>query len=468
MAEYVTTYNPKCRVTFKSPVDGTDIIDSEIITDDLISISTNKAYGRPAGTWQLLLPYRQINHNGKWLRYHEIIKNGDAVTIEMYHNGTWYMVMMGVVDRTSSTRSGGAQPLRQVKISGQDAGKLLQSDIGWDINGTKVEIPKQGPVMMETITDNFIKRIALTRGTPNTLLEKIFEVFLDSNNHYLSTFFDFQGSDGKQWWLAKPEMLGITGTSIWEAMVQCSDMPWNMLHADTVGPRQFLVYLEQFPVDSNGHLNMGDDRKFLVEDEEIVQDDLGASDAERVNLVCYWPELAQMQTNGLLELALADKRLTEFSKESIGLHGYKPKIIKSTFTPVEIESPVEQWDQFTSNKDMDGETTIEAMIERKKYFWSWYRNNHELDSGPIVLHGRPDIRTGCCLFVKQDKVREFLVEQVSHQINFGQQTQFLTTLHVTRGQEYTGKLPLPKPQSPTKKPLDPPPMPNPAPVTTFV
>lgn len=103
MQTYNPTYNPNHRVIFKDLATGNVKYD---VSADIVSIATNKAYGRAAGTWQIFLTYQLID--GK--RYDELIQPDDLVTIELdAGDGSGLQpVMIGLVEprQHAGTRRG--------------------------------------------------------------------------------------------------------------------------------------------------------------------------------------------------------------------------------------------------------------------------------------------------------------------------------------------------------------------------
>jgi hypothetical protein len=132
--KYFQTYSPRVRVLVKDLETAQVLYD---ISDDLTSLSTNKAYGRCSGTWQLMLPYRKWQRFGdEYVGYMDVLQPNQMLTVEMdAGNGAgFFPVMCGMIDRVSAFRQGGDVPQRAVKVSGRDMGKLLEThDIAFDI-----------------------------------------------------------------------------------------------------------------------------------------------------------------------------------------------------------------------------------------------------------------------------------------------------------------------------------------------
>jgi len=431
------TYAPKHKVLIKDLVTGNTKFD---LSDDIVSISTNKAYGRAAGTWRVLLTYRLVKFDGKTGRYSDFIQCDDVITIELDAGGGSGLVpvMLGLVDRVAVTRQARSNsPLRQVKICGQDMGKLLvKHDIGWDISGaqSQLSVEKQDGAGVEVIT-NYLSRIKLMTGTPGELVAQLYRIFWDDIE--IQPAINLSITTDDDWQLWDPTLQYLKGTSVWYAMLRLSHFPWNMLSADTDTKDidKFTITLERQPINSLGFLDRAGKRLHTIEDHEIINDDLGVSDVERINLLCYWPDLYKYAPNMSVEIVMASKDLTcvEDLKEKrthnlVKHHGYNAKTIEDHFVPPAVES----------GQDKEKETAmLSSAIPRTETYWNWNKNNHLLKSGTMQVHGRPDIRSGHVLLVRQDgtdRYTEYLVEQISHQYSVDPVPEFVTCLAVTRGQ----------------------------------
>ena len=246
MNPYFRSYNPRWRVKVSNLTGNPEEQD---ISDYITSISTNKAYGRATGTWQLMMVYKKITSwraadKGELLYYHEIIKPDDVVTIEMDAGDGNGMkpVMYGLVDRTSVVRQGDTQIIRQVKISGQDAGKLLANhDIGWDISGATAQLPtgyvKQtdsNKINPSDMIRSVTARIPLQAGTAKSLFLQLKNIFLKQLNNRLTTSMNFTTNTDDDGWMLGDEALAVTkDSSVWDAMMRVSHRPNNMLNPDT-------------------------------------------------------------------------------------------------------------------------------------------------------------------------------------------------------------------------------------------
>ena len=434
MNQYFTSYSPKHRVIIKDLKTGDKKFD---LSDDLVSLSTNKAYGRAAGTWQVMLTYRIVKDG---LRYHELIQPDDMITIELdAGDGSGLKpVMMGLVDRASRVRQIGAdgRPVRQVKLSGQDMGKLLMvHDIGWDIKKEELKLTKQpddqaGPPVAKPMRDISRKyNEAIQTGTTEKMIANLFEYTFMQPMPDVARYFQKRFNTDDIWKLNMPNMYNLRGVKLWEAMKQVEHRPYNMLttDTDTKEPDKFWIVLEKQPIKDTGKLNRDGDKLHTIDETQIIGDDIGVSDAERINFLFYNPAQTNYAVDMGVDVLSVHPELTQHDPDSIKLHGYCLKTFTDNFVPPS-----------TTNicQTPDG-GSLHEMAKLTKLYWNWFKDNHTYESGSFHLHIRPDIRAGNGLLVKQvdtDTYKEYLIEQVAHQYVVWPQPQFTTTLHVTRGQ----------------------------------
>lgn len=428
MDQYLTTYSPRQRIKIYS-IDGTEKFD---ISDDITSISTNKAYGRCSGTWQLILPYK--GPAGKADHYHQLIVPDDIITIELDPgDGTGlHHVMTGLVDRVGVVRTGGTLPQRAIKLSGRDMGKLLEKhDVAYDVlimDGQIQRQPTEGSVeqpQMSRLVDP-----AATSGTAAKIIShafnNFFKPYLTAGNRYSLLI-----NTDDTWHTTQPNMMKQTGTSFWQYIQQVDNRPYNVLTTDADPTRvgYHVVTLEKYPCDNSGHLNRPDSQTVTVDDTEIVADDLGISDSERVNFLFNGANL-QFTSSDLHKDAWAAWWASKEQSEMKD-HGLCNWTINSIFTPPGPKT----------NKDKNEENlALPALMERQAILWQWHYQNHDRVSGSMTLHLRPDIRAGFQLLAREgdtDKYISYLVEQVAHQCTFHPMPSFTTTLHLTRGQYTT-------------------------------
>lgn len=431
--QYFRSYSPKHRVKFIRNDTGEDLFD---VSNDLISLSTNKAYERAAGTFQLMLTYKRVpNDLGVIDTYDKHITTDDIVTIELdAGDGNGYKpVMMGLVDRVSFVRQGGNNPQRQVKISGQDMGKLLiKHDVGWDIVAFGLETAANGDDQTQKVDAQINRQfdVSLITGTPKAMVEKLFaKVFTD----VLPKWAPYIGVNAEKandtWNMWNPAVINLQGCSTWDLLTKCAHLPFNVLTTDTtdIASKKFLITLEPRSIDDNGRLTLGNDRRHMIFDTDIISDDVGICDSERINFLFYQPSFYLVAAGMGVPVAMAHPDLVEWLESSIGNHGYCSKTIKDEFIPTDInlsQGPPSPTDFLPSAK------------AAKDKLWNWYKLNHTYWSGTFQTHLRPEIKAGDELIYDQGNGKEmsYLIEQVSHHYVMWPQMQFATTLHVTRGQ----------------------------------
>lgn len=458
MNHFLRTYAPHIRVTIRDLATGKakpigPRLDGDL-SDDIISLSTNKAYGRASGTWALTLPYRYIPGAGT---YADAIFPDDLLLIEVDAGaGAGYeVVMLGLVDRASRVFVGSEiLPRRQVRVSGQDLGKLLHREISWDISGAqaqttassdtaeadrslpkpspdapgiRVEIPKQG-TDAKHIVQSYMRRQALVASTAPGMCDELLKIFLGDLSG-ISPKITFTSTTDDSWKVWVPNAQYLSDSTAWEAMARYAHRPYNTLTTETIDKDAFEIRLERTPHDDKGKLTGVTFHE--IEEAEIVDCDLGCSDSERVNLLCYWPEIYRSTVSELVEIAMADPSLTKFNRASIETHGYCPDIVRDIFVPQQVRDN----DQTSLAQEGTDHFTGEA-AKRARLFWNWYANNHNLESGTVVVHLSPHIKAGHGLLVNlpgSDQKMEYLIEQVGHNYSV-QPATALTTLQVTRGQ----------------------------------
>lgn len=421
------TFVPNHRVIIKDLATGNEKYD---ISNDVVSIATNKAYGRAAGTWQIILTYREINGQ----RYDELIQSDDLVTIELdAGDGSGLQpVMLGLVERVARTFNGaGNNPQRHIKIGGQDLGKLLlKHDITWDVSGAQVQVIQEqgGGAPTQSIEANYLARVSLQAGTAESLISQLLDIFMGSLDSAVAGKFIFASSTDDEWEVWDSSLQYIRGTSAWSAMERYAHKPWNMLHTETQGLNSFQVILERNPINDQGMLTRPESATHRIGDQDIIMEDIGRCDLERVNLLCYWPTMYKVTGGSCIDIVMANSELTQFDADEIKLHGYCAMVIEDNFNPKNVK---------TAN-DQDGYgLLVGEAIPRAEAFWNWYSMNNELESGTFVIHGNPGMKAGDVLLVQDGTSatwREYLIEQIGHSYTVFPTVASTTALHVTRGQ----------------------------------
>ena len=419
---YATTYSPRVRVLIKDLETAQVLYD---ISDDLTSISTNKAYGRCSGTWQLMLAYREYS-----------LVPSQMVTIEKdAGDGAGYLpVMCGMVDRVSRVKQGGPVPQRAVKVSGRDMGKLLEThDVAFDIIAYNRQIATQEPGKVQSVTAmsrTFNPQI--TMGTPAEIINSAFEICLhDMLKTTKRIAFVSDCNDSSK--IHQPQLATTQGTSFWQFIKGVEHHPFNVLTTDTTlgDVNAFKVVLEKFPFNGEtGRLERPVDQWHTIGETEIITEDLGAGDQERINFTSYQPLIFPQAKIMEYDVMMAHPDLSRLDDGSVRQYGLSVQVFRDPFTPPELEG-IHDADQ---GRKLAALNTAKGMAST---LWNWYRNNHTYESGTVTVHLRPDIRVGSGLLIRQPDgtYKEYLIEQVAHQCIFHPQPSFQTTLHLTRGQK---------------------------------
>lgn len=438
MSGQTMIYRPRAKVIFSDLEKDKMIIDC---SDDLISLSTNKAYGRGSGTWQIILPYKIVKDEiGKTDYYHKLLKPNDLVRIyiDAGDGDGEQIVMLGLIDRTSAVRQGGAAINRQIKISGQDMGKILSNhDVGWDLMKDKMQIANSGETEeeIETQTMQAESRLAnnpaYSIGTAQHMMQNMYMLMFYKNiATYVSQHFSIARlkDTDDDWVLLSNTFNSLRGVTLWNAMKSVENNPYNMLHADTNANGKFEIILEKQPIGKDGKLNRALDRQHNIAQYHIISDDVGVSDGERVNFIYNQVDMFFVQIGIQVECLMISPCLIEYDKDEIKKHGYHVKSFSTNFLPPTMKTSSQPATQ----------AEFQTTTTRTKLFWSWYNDSHTFESGTFVVHISPRMKTGDVLIVEVDdnNKMEYLIEQISHQISFHPTTKMTTTVQVTRGKKH--------------------------------
>jgi len=410
------SFSPRHRVIARKLLDNGVICD---LSDDVISLNVNKGYGQMSGLFQIVVTWRMVDG----LRYDQILATNDIITIELAagDGSDMEFVLVGLINRVARTgqyADGGFR--RTITITGQDFGKLLKTQLGWDISGIR-ERMEYGTGAGKVVTAYFARYLN-QQGTAKELVQWAFKMFQEQlTGAYYPQYINFKADTDDSWITFYPTMVGIRGTDAWAAMQSLANEPYNVLTTRTEKDGKFYVVLEKYPVDVRGKLTR--DTFHQIDEEDVVVEDIGISDHERVNLLCYWPTLYKTVMNDVLDIALAYPELTKFSELSAKQHGFSALILKSEYVPLTF-----------AIEEKETPLTLEKAVERAELFWNWNKNNHEYESGTFVMHGRPGIRPGDGLRHKEEE-KQYLIEHVGHQYTVFPRPSYLTQVHVTRGQK---------------------------------
>lgn len=189
-----------------------------------------------------------------------------------------------------------------------------------------------------------------------------------------------------------------------------------------------------------------------ISNADIIEQDLGVSDADTYNMFWVYPLLAvpgQVPLKGLGAIPLL------FTKEQQYENTYDPtsankmaKVVKIEgesnlvnihraiasrnaaekfgFLPLEVQTRVWRW---AAGGDLDN--ALQASNGMTLALANWHKHNSILKSGSLTIKAIPDLHVGNKLFNK-DENEEYYVEAVSN--NYIQNKPFTSTAMVTRGQ----------------------------------
>ena len=413
----MVTYRPRVRVTIRLAAYGEEID----VSNDLVNLATSKVYGRAAGGWQFLLPYRHLPKFANLL-YSDVITPDDLVVIDIdAGDGRGYeRVMVGLVNRVARTFAGGGPegiPHRAVKISGLDLGKLLfRHNCGW------VTAPRRGNELPPDIL--MLSRNIFFTGTPKMLARSIFEdLFLADVWQWVDNF-TFNATTDDNWELYNWQVFHSTGP-VWNAMKQVANEPWNTLTTETVSDlnkRQLEVRLEKTPIREDGKL--AHSSLLPISPAEVIEEDLGVCDDERVTYFWFRPKLTIAGISDEVPVLHALPELVYSNEDEIAHHGTVFHTVDCDFAMDNMSSPYEP----------AGINFVNAAKARGKVLWERVKDNHKLESGSLKVHIAPWVRAGSGI-VLTDTKKEYFVEQVDHFCQFGPVPIFTTTAYVTRGQK---------------------------------
>lgn len=412
----ITSYSPSHSVIIKSLATGKFLHD---LSRDVLNINTSKSYGRGTGGWSITTTSNFANSKD----WQEVLQPNNIVEIRLCSGATGsptVVVMRGLIDRISYSRlvTEDGLPHRTIKITGSDMGKLLASEVGWDINASQMQVAGTKQIMV-----NLLRRFHLTIGTPAGLVKQLLDIVAeDTFTIPINIEWERWITSTDNWKLFNEEAYLLEQTTIWQALKRFENAPWNILYCDTDDDGVFRVGLEEYPLDHDGMPNHGSLKTLSLTDADLVSEDISRSDSERVTLMAlHTPISTYVAKESAIDFTLARKETTKLSPEEIRVHGFTPQIFKTDFMPPSFLSKDHQL------------TTMGDIESRVNVMWNWVKKNHTYYSGIVTIHGTPEVRAGWKMTHKEHN-RAYLIEQVSHQYVSGNLPRFLTTLSVTRGQ----------------------------------
>lgn len=457
----MNSFSPSHKVVFRELATGKLKFDASA---DIVSIQTSKNYGRGVGTWKIILTSKRFADGAT---YYDNLSPNDLVEIRLSAGGVGdkqVVVMAGLIDRVAYSRSLSENGVivRNVVLTGSDLGKLLMSELGWDISAAQMQIGTQNFV-------NWVKRYVLLAGTPASLILEIFNIAaadVPPIARLIDTLWITYTDD---WHTLNESGYLIEQTAIWEAMKRLANEPWNTLYADFDDDSTVLhLGLEKTPIDENGCV-LRDRSKTISTDEAVITNtDLGISDTERINLLSLQTPMNDFVSGGIvIDINLTHTESTKLDQESIRIHGFRPHVMETQFFPSVIKAdlckdPAAQsaiGDVYprsvtasaystpkpTGIPGIDAQNAIDVIAlsdsrnnvyktisERVQHMWNWFSKNHTYTAGSYSMHGLPRARAGWKL-VDESLKMSFLIENVSHNYVVHPLPQFTTQLQVTHG-----------------------------------
>ena len=376
--------------------------------------------------------------------------------------------LQGPITRVSECTAVGpdGQPTREIVLTGENWGKLL---VRHEIPAHLFTAFLQGDEEIVYRED----RGAMLGGAVGRICERLFHaVFVEPLQPLqlaLKQLFVidideslFLGSAGE---LELDSVWTLNGR-FWNALRGLADEPWNELFAyydpawipqgpgdglveitaghplQTQAPRPaFVIRLRRRPFDRERWKALP---TVEIRDDEILRQDVGLSDHERVNWVIVEPS-SILRATAEEHLDYIDYQSQRFDEEDAERHG--AHLFKRTTAYVDdeiLEDPAEH------KRLAAGEgVTYSRLDDRARRLWEWNAINHRLWSGVFVLAGRTDIRPGMRIrnqrevsstFVKEESERrDYYVEQKIQDYRVASR-RFLTHVAVTRGQPVDGFL----------------------------
>lgn len=455
----VKTYAPKLSVIAWH---GATVYD---LTPYILQVNTHKSLAEPMGQWSLLLTMEKS--------WHRILSNMDYVEIKMSRTGDPKFIMRGFVTNKRRTkvidRSGKIR--RTITINGNDYGKLVQkyevyyvanipgqltpsSDVnpGPQITGTEAQtnlgilpnmsdavtpLNKLIPSIIESTITPWIK--AMQAETPNIpLLRPLVQVLDD---YALS-------------WITLQSMSG----SIASVIDQYANLPWCEWFVFDAQDGPIIMHRNTPFKDKNGKYIFAESAlgtewwpSVTIINEDIIEDDMGSSDAETYDYFFTYPSLF---TQGDLEYKAAitsggdmfgngtdaEKTANEgddsfpsnpkFNKAYIYRYGLQIMSKSSPAIPV-------------LNFGVDS-LQVQLSVKMNMWLYKAYGWAPDMLNGTLRLKGDPSITIGRYLF-NQDSLEESYIESVDNIFSVSQLDSkgndstfyYETTVGVTRGRYAT-------------------------------
>jgi len=442
--------------------EGTQSLSGRYRTDPthtLISVTTSKAL-EGTGTWQAVVKPSRAGTDSLL----DQIVDDDWVDIVFYRHGRQWHTMRGLVDdvRRSRTVGGSGATAWTYTISGRDFQKVFEvTPIWFNRFSRKVEN------LVGEISTKIFSGIPNLGGDPLMIVQGFLLGFFRELQGYgranwvipnsvpntQGTFYDdivagwsLQGFSGVPARKGIDPNFGNPQGNLWQLAKDWADPAFLELFCDLGKGGELLEANEELSLDESTITVFFRDKPFvlspnLVDDQgrppatalglgqqsawfslplhvvprqQLVQDDVGRSGAERINAFFVSPQV----TMELVKSGQLDLSQPLWNADDINKHGLRRYDISTRYVP-------------------DTGTLIGLSTLQRSMIRDWYALNPYFLSGTMSLAiGRPDIHIGTRVRIPGDngetsQDETYYVEQVSHSWTFGPGLR--TQLGVTRG-----------------------------------
>lgn len=409
-----------------------------------------------------------------------------------------YILMLGIVDTVTFDKVMTPQgPQRAVRVVGRDLGRALTDDTHVSFPfpimdpGTK-DLPPQALVYhpsdsRQSDIDDLNTRYFLRKGggitsqaasvpgfvdtrswkdlllTLNTVQDVMSAVLYNApglnvtllNGENLRSYIpageDIAPDVGAIRFLATYLLMG--SGSVWSLLSRMTPQPWCEMFVDTVGAqarlivrrppwgrtpnqvqqeltrmkktRRNLVTIDSVPLWDTDQVTTSacqvtQDAYHVVSESEVLSLSVGKSDREVINL--YLPTALKSLGSRMSREQSAGITPPIVHTESIRRYGMR------------VFQPDNTWWSVPSHDGEDEISIVGELARDNLRLFFYFKDISTYLSGQLVLQGRPEIRIGDHVYLKEmDRI--FYVESVSNQWQFG--GQMLTTVQVSRGQPLT-------------------------------
>jgi hypothetical protein len=414
------SYSPRQRTILRRA--GNDR-EEEDISAHVMVVETHKAYRSPQGKFNITLPFAA---KLKSYRYDEMVKPNDVVEVYINVDDEWVPVMIGLVDEVARVKqlSPDGKPNRTVQLRCSDFGKILcKHHCQWYLAPSSTKIGSQ-----ENLTGAVYAAMLIAGGDPTTIATMIVERELFKYMPWLRDYITTDRIRTDDSWYINPIILS-TQESVWQALEQASNDPYNQLHCDTQDDGMFAVILERTPFDNNGKLDIQSPRSLhVINEKDVITEDMGVNDIDRITYLYNKVNCGIHGEPGGSPLLYIYGDATRFENADIEKYGFMPWMPATAFVPFPRGST-----PIPSHLADFKEDANRPVRSRTDLLWSWFRRNAEYESGLMTMHGNPRIRCGDGIFYT-DNNYQYFVEQVAQKLVCGENPACTTSIHLTRGQ----------------------------------